>query len=63
MVNVPIISFNSGEVSPLVDARSDTEKYPSMCRHLENFIPEIYGCAERRPGLKFVYESVVPVVE
>lgn len=60
-VNIPIVSFNGGEASPLIDQRIDTEKYTSMCRHLENMIPEIYGNAERRPGLKFVYDSAVPV--
>jgi hypothetical protein len=59
-VNIPIISFNGGEASPKIDARSDTEKYPSLCRHLENMIPEIYGGAERRPGLRFVYKSEEP---
>lgn len=54
MPNVPLISFNSGEVTPLVDARSDTEKYRSSCRILENMIPQIYGNATRRPGTKYI---------
>ena len=63
MVNIPIINFNSGEITPLADARADVEKYQSACRHLENFIARIYGSAERRPGLKFVYHSEVPIAE
>jgi len=55
MANVPILSFNSGEASPKIDARSDVEKYSSLCRHLENMLPLIYGCAERRPGTKYIY--------
>ena len=51
------VSFNGGEFSPFIDARTDTEKYSSGCRHLENMIPRIYGAAERRPGTKFICSS------
>ena len=54
MPNEPLISFNSGELSPLIDARSDIEKYAAGCRILENMIPRVYGIAERRPGLQFI---------
>ncbi len=50
----PIVSFNAGELSPQIDARSDVDKYSSGCRILENMIPRIYGGAERRPGTKFI---------
>ena len=50
----PIVAFNSGELTPLIDARSDVEKYKSGCRTLENMIPRIYGPAERRPGTKYI---------
>ncbi len=53
-VNIPLISFSTGEWSPQIDARADVEKYNSACRVLENMIPRIYGTAERRPGLKFI---------
>ena len=49
-------SFNAGEWSPLLDGRSDLEKYYSACRLLENTIPTRYGPAERRPGLYYVAE-------
>lgn len=54
MPNIPLLSFNAGELSPQIDARSDVAKYASGCRTLENFIPRIYGSAERRPGTKFI---------
>lgn len=54
MINIPIINLNSGEFSPLIDVRSDIEKYSSGCRKLENFIPRIYGVVERRPGTRFI---------
>lgn len=57
MANVPILSFNAGELSPQIDARSDVEKYGSGCRHLENMIPRIYGGAERRPGTYYIASS------
>lgn len=57
MANIPLISFNAGELTPKIDARSDIEKFSAGCRTLENMIPLIYGCAERRPGTEFIYES------
>ena len=56
-MNEPIITFNSGELTPLLDARSDTSKYSAGCRTLENMLPLVYGCAERRPGLEYIYGS------
>ena len=55
MANYPIINFNSGELSPLIDARSDIDKYSAGCRIMENMIPRVYGVAERRPGTQYIY--------
>lgn len=57
MANIPIIKFNAGELSDQIDARADVEKYEGGCRYLENFIPRIYGGAERRPGTEFIYDA------
>ncbi len=54
MANIPIISFNAGKMTPLIDARADTEKYASGCRILQNMIPVIYGPVTRRPGTKYI---------
>ena len=54
MPNLPIISFNAGKLTPLIDIRSDVEKYSSGCRILQNMIPLIYGPVVRRPGTKFI---------
>ena len=54
MANIPVISLNAGKLTPLVDVRSDTEKYSSGCRILENMIPLIYGPVTRRPGTKYL---------
>lgn len=56
MPNYPVISFNAGELSPLIDARSDVDKYKFGCRVLENMIPLIHGPAVRRPGTMFIDE-------
>lgn len=47
-------SFNAGELSPLLDGRSDLEKYPQGCSLLENFIPTVQGPIYHRPGTQFV---------
>lgn len=56
MPDLQVMSFNSGELSPLLDGRSDLEKYYSGSRLLENMIPLPYGPATRRPGTYFVSE-------
>jgi len=53
-MNIPIVNLNGGEFTSHLDARSDTEKYSSGCRHLENMIPRIYGPVERRPGTIYI---------
>jgi len=47
-------SVNAGELSPLMNARSDQNKYNSGCKTMENFFPLIYGGAQRRPGLEYI---------
>lgn len=50
-----IVSFNAGELTPLTESRIDVAKYTSGCRTMENMIPRIYGCAERRLGTEYIY--------
>lgn len=56
MADLIISSFNAGFLSPLLDGRSDLEKYYFGARLYDNFIPLPYGPAERRPGTYFVAE-------
>ncbi len=49
-----IVSFNSGELSPKMDARIDIEKYKSGCKQLQNAVVEIYGAAVKRPGFQYI---------
>lgn len=50
-------SFNAGEVSPFIDARTTLDKYRSACRVLENFQILPYGGAVRRPGMRYVGDT------
>ncbi len=54
--NKIILSLNAGELSPLMDMRTDQNKYQAGCRTMENFFPLIHGGAERRPGTYFANE-------
>lgn len=47
-------SFNAGELSPQLKGRADLEKYKNGCDRLENFLPQIFGPARKRPGTRFV---------
>lgn len=47
-------NFTGGEWTPLLDGRSDLEKYDSACRTLENMRPLPYGGATMRAGTKFI---------
>lgn len=53
-------SFNSGELSPFLDALTNLEKYRAGCRKLENFILLPYGGAVRRPGTQYLGEAKFP---
>ena len=60
MPNLAINRFNGGEFTPKLDARADIESYSGGCRKLENFLPEVYGDVQRRPGTKFIYDATTP---
>lgn len=54
-----LTSFNAGELSPLLDARTDIEKYASGCRELQNFITTPYGPNIRRPGTQYLGSGLI----
>ena len=54
MANLAVRSFNAGLLTPLVDVKSEIEKYASGCRILDNMIPLIHGPVTRRPGTKYL---------
>jgi len=53
-INMPLLSFSSGELSPKVWARTDRPFYQSGEEVCLNFIPQVTGPAKFRPGTMFV---------
>lgn len=51
---IPIIKFNSGEISPELWWRSDIDKYMGSSRRLENFIVQPQGSIKRRFGTRVI---------
>jgi hypothetical protein len=47
-------NFTAGEWTPLLDGRSDLEKYDAACRTLENFRVLPYGGVRFRAGTRYV---------
>lgn len=50
-------NFNAGRLSTRLEGRVDLAKYANGCRVLQNFIPQIQGPAEKRPGTRFVADA------
>jgi hypothetical protein len=53
-----ITNFTAGEISPRLEGRTDLSKYFNGCRTLENFLVHPHGGTSRRPGFRFVAESL-----
>jgi len=51
---IPILKFNTGEVSPELWWRSDIDKYQGSSRRLENFIVQPQGSIKRRFGTRVI---------
>lgn len=47
-------SFNAGEISPLLDSRSDVAQYSSGCRTMQNVMALPFGGAVSRPGMQYM---------
>lgn len=47
-------TFNAGELSPKVYARTDLEKWQAGCKTLLNFVPLPQGGVQRRPGWGYI---------
>ncbi len=56
------VNFNTGQVTPMMEARTDFQKYSSSCRTVENMLVKIHGSAERRPGTYFVSATKSDVI-
>lgn len=51
-------NLNGGEMSPLMEARVDSDKFKSGARLLENFIVDPHGGITKRPGTEYLGETV-----
>lgn len=49
-------TFTAGELSPMMHARSDFERFRNGCRKLYNAVCATQGPAVRRPGFQFIYD-------
>lgn len=47
-------AFNAGELSPLLDGRTDQEKYFVGAKTQQNFLPTVAGPTVRRGGTRFI---------
>lgn len=54
------VNFTGGELSPYLDARTDTPKYRNSCRKQKNMIPLKQGGATRSPGTQFIAQAKLP---
>lgn len=56
-VSPALTAFNAGELSPLLDGRTDLAKYANGCKLLLNHIATVQGPSTRRGGTWFVVEQ------
>jgi hypothetical protein len=49
-------AFNSGELSPLLNARADIDRFAYGARSMVNFIPTLQGPVRKRPAFKYVHD-------
>lgn len=54
MPRVAFRNFTGGEVSPSLGARYDLQKFGTFAQCMQNFVPNIHGDVERRPGTAFL---------
>lgn len=48
--------FNSGVLSPFLNARVEIDRYAYGVRTMNNFIPMLQGPARKRPGTRYVHD-------
>lgn len=54
MARVVYSNFTGGEVTPTLSSRYDLKKFGSFLQCCENFVPNLHGDVERRPGTAFI---------
>lgn len=54
MPRIAFRNFTGGEVTPTLNARYDLQKFGTFANVCQNFIPNLHGDIERRPGTHFL---------
>ena len=54
MSRIAFRNFSGGEVTPTLCARYDLKKFGSFLQTCRNFVPNLHGDVERRPGTKYI---------
>lgn len=62
MSRIAFRNFTGGEVTPTLSARYDLQKFGTFLQSCENFIPNLHGDIERRPGTRFLASLDGPAV-
>ncbi len=53
-MRVALSNFTGGEISSTLSARYDLSRYKNSVQCMENFVPNVHGTVERRPGTRFI---------
>lgn len=56
-IYMPLVTFNTGRVTPHLEARTDYEKYRAACRQLSNMVVTAQGPVTKRPGTQYIATS------
>lgn len=54
VVNPAIVQFNTGEITPFLQGRTNFNKYAAAAEYMENCLPLVYGPFVKRSGTKYV---------
>ncbi len=55
-MRIAINNFTGGEVAPSLSARYDLSRYKNSVQCMENFVPNVHGNVERRPGTLYLQD-------
>ncbi len=55
-MRIALTNFTGGEVAPSLSSRYDLGRYKNSVQCMENFLPNVHGNVERRPGTQFAYD-------
>ena len=62
MSRIALRNFTGGQVTPTLSARYDLKKFGSFMQVCENFVPNLHGDVERRPGMQYVAPALLKCI-